>query len=180
MLFKYKVMILVMKRLLKMGKLKDFAILSKETSNDTLTYNASTGEVLSPTDEALLMATKKYVLRLLRPHDFVLINGIYEAKRDGLIKILSSLPISYEWRLTKTDVRDTYSKIEGTLTVNVGDLIRSSSGLGICELSELRGNGGLHFCTARAETRALKRAIEVLFGSVINYFVLNYLEVKVA
>lgn len=173
-------MILVMKRLLKMGKLKDFAILSKETSNDTLTYNASTGEVLSPTDEALLMATKKYVLRLLRPHDFVLINGIYEAKRDGLIKILSSLPISYEWRLTKTDVRDTYSKIEGTLTVNVGDLIRSSSGLGICELSELRGNGGLHFCTARAETRALKRAIEVLFGSVINYFVLNYLEVKVA
>ncbi len=76
-----------------MGKLKDFAILSKETSNDTLTYNASTGEVLSSTDEALLMATKKQVLRLLRPHDFVLINGIYEAKLDGLIKILSSLPI---------------------------------------------------------------------------------------
>ena len=85
------------------------------------------------------------------------------------------MPIS-KLRMT----RDTYSKIEGKLTVNVGDLIRSSSGLGICELSELRGSGGLHFCTARAETRALKRAIEVLFGSVINYFVMNYLEVKVA
>ena len=29
---------------------------------------------------------------------------------------------------------------------------------------------------ARAETRALKRAIEVLFGSVINYYVVNYLK----
>ena len=28
---------------------------------------------------------------------------------------------------------------------------------------------------ARAETRALKRAIETLFGSVINYFVVQYL-----
>jgi hypothetical protein len=27
----------------------------------------------------------------------------------------------------------------------------------------------------RAETRALKRAIEVLFGSVINYYVVKYL-----
>jgi len=29
---------------------------------------------------------------------------------------------------------------------------------------------------ARAETRALKRAIETLFGSVINYYVVHYLE----
>ncbi len=118
--------------------------------------------------------------KLLKASDFVLINGVWEAKRDGLIKILSSLPISYEWRLTKTDVRDTYAKIEGRLTVNVGELVRSSSGLGICEMNELRGNGGLHFCSARAETRALKRAIEVLFGSVINYFVLNFLHDKAA
>jgi hypothetical protein len=47
--------------------------------------------------------------------------------------------------------------------------------MGICELSELKGNGGLHFMNARAETRALKRAIEVLFGSVINYYVVKYL-----
>jgi len=43
--------------------------------------------------------------------------------------------------------------------------------MGICELSELKGNGGLHFMNARAETRALKRAIETLFGSVINWYV---------
>jgi len=47
--------------------------------------------------------------------------------------------------------------------------------MGICEFSELKGKGGLHFMNARAETRALKRAIETLFGSVINYFVVQYL-----
>jgi len=47
--------------------------------------------------------------------------------------------------------------------------------MGICEFTELKGNGGMHFMNARAETRALKRAIETLFGSVINFYVLNYL-----
>jgi len=55
-------------------------------------------------------------------------------------------------------------------------VIRSAEAMGICELKELRGNGGLHFMNARAETRALKRAIETLFGSVINYFVIHHLE----
>ncbi len=47
--------------------------------------------------------------------------------------------------------------------------------MGICEFLELKGNGGLHFMNARAETRALKRAIETLLGSVVNYFVVQYL-----
>lgn len=67
-------------------------------------------------------------------------------------------------------------KVEGSLQVCVGELKRQSSGLGICELKELKGSGGLHFMMARAETRALKRAIEVLFGSVINYYVKHYLQ----
>lgn len=50
--------------------------------------------------------------------------------------------------------------------------------MGICEFSELKGNGGLHFMNARAETRALKRAIETLFGSVINYYVIHVLETQ--
>ena len=48
--------------------------------------------------------------------------------------------------------------------------------MGICEYSELKGSGGLHFMNARAETRALKRAVEVLFGRVVNYFVLHHIE----
>ena len=59
-----------------------------------------------------------------------------------------------------------YSQILGVLSVTTGTTTRSADGMGICELSELKGKGGLHFMNARA----LKRAIETLFGSVINYF----------
>lgn len=145
---------------------------------NAVSFNVTTGEVITEStkeDEALLIATKKQVLRLLCTNDFVLINGFYEAKRDGLIKILSSLPISYQWQLDKSEFTQTYAHVEGTLRVYVGDLKREASGLGICELKELKGSGGLHFMITRAETRALKRAIEVLFGSVINYYVKHYL-----
>ena len=81
-----------------------------------VSFNPVTGEViteqLSP-DEALLNATKKQILQLLKSHDFVMINGVYEAKRDGLIKILSSLPISYQWQLEKSELKDNYAQVIG-------------------------------------------------------------------
>jgi len=43
-------------------------------------------------------------------------------------------------------------------------------------MQELRGSKTAHVMNATAETRALKRAIETLFGSVINFYVVNYLE----
>ena len=46
--------------------------------------------------------------------------------------------------------------------------------MGICEYKELKGVGGLHFMNARAETHA----IETLFGSVINYYVIHVLQVQ--
>jgi hypothetical protein len=104
-----------------------------------------------------------------------MINGTWEAKRDGLLKILTSLPVSYSWVLKDTLLNDKYAQVTGTLSVVNGTITRSADSMGICEYSELRGNGGLHFMNARAETRALKRAIETLFGSVINYYVVNYL-----
>ena len=147
---------------------------------DTLEINNDTGEILvSATQEDLkqLRATKIKAFQLLSKNDFVLINGTWEAKRDGLIKILSSLPISYSWVIQDKvlDHQKHYAQILGVLTVKTGDITRCSDGMGICELSELKGNGGLHFMNARAETRALKRAIETLFGSVINYFVVNHI-----
>ena len=42
-------------------------------------------------------------------------------------------------------------------------------------MQELRGNKTAHVMNAIAETRALKREIETLFGSVVNYYVVNYL-----
>ena len=147
---------------------------------DTLEINNDTGEILvSATQDDLkqLRATKIKAFQLLSKNDFVLINGTWEAKRDGLIKILSSLPISYSWVIQDKvlDHQKHYAQILGVLTVKTGDITRCSDGMGICELSELKGNGGLHFMNARAETRALKRAIETLFGSVINYFVVNHI-----
>ena len=123
-----------------------------------------------------LKQTKIKALKLLNKNDFFLINGNWEAKRDALIKILSSLPLSYAWEIKDKVLTKEYAQISGTLTIRNGNIMRIADSMGIFERSELKGNGGLHFMNARAETRALKRAIEVLFGSVINYFVVNYLE----
>mgnify|MGYP006397745625 FL=1 len=141
-----------------------------------------TGEIILPCgnedDTKLIKQTKIKALNLLTPNDFVNINGVWEAKRDALIKILSSLPISYSWIIQEKvlDHDRKYAQILGVLSVTTGSITRTSDGMGICEYSELKGTGGLHFMNARAETRALKRAIEVLFGSVINWYVVNHIQ----
>jgi hypothetical protein len=106
------------------------------------------------------------------------INGVWEAKRDALIKILSSLPISYSWKILDKQLTKEYAQVMGVLKIETGSIVRQADSMGICEFSELKGNGGLHFMNARAETRALKRAIETLFGSVINFYILNVLEAR--
>ncbi len=140
--------------------------------NKDLIINETTGEIISPD---IFRQTKIKALNLLKPTDFVLINGTWEATRDALIKILSSLPISYSWEIKQKELTDTFASITGVLNIEVDGITRRSDGIGICELNELRGTKSLHFMITRAETRALKRAIEVLFGSVINYYVVKYL-----
>lgn len=144
--------------------------------------DSKTGEILiaanNRTDYELIKQTKVQAYKLLTPNDFVNINGVWEAKRDALIKILSSLPISYSWKIQDRQLTDKYAQVLGTLRIETGSIRRQSDSMGICELSELKGNGGLHFMNARAETRALKRAIETLFGSVINYYVIHVLEAQ--
>lgn len=146
--------------------------------DEILEFNSETGEILltgSYADFTKIQTTKVKALKLLNSSDFVQINGVWEAKRDALIKILSSLPISYSWIIKEKQLTESYAEVFGKLTITSGKVTRSTDSLGICEYKELRGNGGLHFMNARAETRALKRAIEVLFGSVINYYVVNYM-----
>jgi len=147
-----------------------------------LEVNPDSGEIVLESDEkelTQLKQTKIKALKLLNKNDFFLINGVWEAKRDALIKILSSLPLSYAWEIKDKVLTKEYAQISGTLTIRNGNIMRIADSMGIFERSELKGNGGLHFMNARAETRALKRAIEVLFGSVINYFVVNYLQERV-
>ena len=147
-----------------------------------LEVNPDTGEIAIDSNEkevTQIKKTKIKALKLLNKNDFFLINGTWEAKRDALIKILSSLPLSYAWEIKDKVLTKEYAQISGTLTIRNGNIMRIADSVGIFEFSELKGNGGMHFMNARAETRALKRAIEVLFGSVINYFVINYLQERV-
>jgi len=148
------------------------------TTEELLEIDADTGEILvsaDKTDYSQIQLTKVKALKLLTNKDFVMINGTWEATRDGLLKILTSLPVSYSWTLIDTVINDQLSTITGRLSVTTGSITRTADSMGICEYSELRGNGGKHFMNARAETRALKRTIETIFGSVINYYVVNYL-----
>lgn len=152
-----------------------------ETDEEVLKVNARTGEILlaaSKTDSNMIKETKLQAYKLLSRNDFVQINGVWEAKRDALIKILSALPISYSWKILDKQLSKEYAQVMGVLKIETGSIIREADSMGICEFSELKGNGGLHFMNARAETRALKRAIETLFGSVINYYVIHVLEAK--
>jgi len=152
------------------------------TGAEIMEIDSKTGEILisakNRTDYELIKQTKVQAYKLLTPNDFVNINGVWEAKRDALIKILSSLPISYSWKIQDRQLTEKYAQVVGTLRIDTGSIRRQSDSMGICEFSELKGNGGLHFMNARAETRALKRAIETLFGSVINYYVIHVLETQ--
>lgn len=149
------------------------------TGEEILTIDTETGEIIvtgDPLDTNRLRTSKIKVLQLLKPQDFYSINGVWEVKRDGLIKILSSLPISYQWEIKSLELKSTYAQTHGILTIKVGSVTRQSDSIGICELDELQENKTKHIMSATSETRALKRAIETLFGGVINYYVIHHLE----
>jgi hypothetical protein len=119
------------------------------------------------------------IYNMLKPTDFVKIGDVYEPKRDGLIKILSSLPISYSWNIIEKKIfPGEYALIQGVLKIEIEDITRTTECIGHCEANEFTGKMRytLHNMVTKAETRALKRAIETLFGSVINYYVKNVLE----
>ena len=153
-----------------------------ETDAEVLEVDSSTGEIIINADKKdldLIKQTKIKAVNVLNENDFVKINGTWEAKRDGLMKILSSLPINYIWEIKEKMIDHNlgYSEIVGVLTVKSGNIERRADGMGICSKIEFneKVKFTLHNMNARAETRALKRAIETLFGSVINYFVMHNL-----
>lgn len=152
---------------------------SINTGEEILTIDTTTGEIIvtgDPQDIEKIKTTKIKALSILKPSDFCLINRTWEAKRDGLIKILSSLPISYRWEIKSSELTTTHAKTHGILIVQVGSITRQSDGIGLCEPQEMRGNKTMHIMSATSETRALKRAIETLFGGLINYYVIHHLE----
>ncbi len=146
-----------------------------------------TGEINLPVQQDSFNEVKKVKLKassVISPSDFVKINGRFEPTKDGLTKILSSLPISYSWSIKSDEVLtldgEAYAKVKGVLSVTMGDTVRDIEGMGIVEANEFNNNMkySLHNMMAKAETRALKRAIDVAFGSIINWYVKNQLETK--
>jgi hypothetical protein len=149
------------------------------TGEEILTIDTNTGEIIvtgDPQDIEKIRTSKIKALSILKPSDFCMINGTYEPRRDGLLKILSSLPISYQWEIKSSELTTTHAKTHGILTVQVGSITRQSDGIGLCEPQEMRGSKTKHIMVATSETRALKRALETLFGGLINYYVIHYLD----
>ena len=158
-----------------------------KNSDEVLDINPKTGEINLPVQESDFNEIKQVKLKasnVIAANDFVKINGRYEPTKDGLTKILSSLPISYSWKILNDDIlvdeSGTYAKVKGILQINIGDTVRDIEGLGIVEKSEFSGGlkYSLHNMMSKAETRALKRAIDVAFGSIINWYVKTHLENK--
>ena len=77
------------------------------TADEVLEVDTETGEILvtgSYSDFTKVQTTKIKALKLLNHKDFVKINGTWEAKRDALLKILTSLPLSYSWKIHKNTI----------------------------------------------------------------------------
>ena len=143
-------------------------------------FDENTGTMVIPAneeDKKLITLAKVEAYKLLKESDFAKINGTWEPKRDGMLKLLSSTPASYQWKILDVDIKNDFVLVKGFLILQIGGVVREIEGLGIVEPDEMKDKP-LHFRVAKAETRALKRAIDVAFGSVINAYVIHVLEGK--
>lgn len=125
----------------------------------------------------LYEAVLKKALSILSEKDFADVNGRIEITRDGALKILSSLPVSYEIQTLEQELKPEYAKVRVKLTMEFHKtgITRTTEGIGICEKWELEKskNYSLHNLITKAETRAIKRAIETALGGIINAVILE-------
>lgn len=116
-------------------------------------------------------------LRILSEKDFAVVNGRIEITRDGILKLLSSLPVEYETTIIEKEITNEYAlvRVQVTVTFSKAGIQRKCESMGVCEKTELEksGNVSLHNMLTKAETRALKRALETIFGSVVNHVILT-------
>jgi len=140
--------------------------------------NGMENKIVAESQEATLYdAVVQRGLRILNKEDFAEINKRIEITRDGALKILSSLPLSYEMEILEQELKDTHALVKVRLTIEFHKtgIRRTGIGTGICEKWEVsKGKDfSLHNMITKAETRALKRAIEVCLGGIINAIILK-------
>jgi len=132
---------------------------------------------MSKKDISLYEAVVNKALSILSDKDFADVNGRIEITRDGALKILSSLPISYEITTLEQEIKPEYAKVSVRLSLEFHKtgITRTTEGIGICEKWELENSRSysLHNLITKAETRAIKRAIETALGGVINAVILQ-------
>jgi hypothetical protein len=128
-------------------------------------------------DITLYEAVINRALNILSENDFASVNGRIEITRDGALKILSSLPISYELQTIEQsmDTDKAIVRVKLSIEFHKTGITRTTEGIGICEKWELEKNKSysLHNLITKAETRAIKRAIESALGGVINAVILQ-------
>jgi len=126
---------------------------------------------------SLYEAVVKKALSVLDRKDFASVNGKIEITRDGALKILSSLPVSYEITIVQSDITPERATVRVRLSLEFHKtgITRKTEGIGVCEKWELEKskNYSLHNLITKAETRAIKRAIETALGGVINAVILQ-------
>ena len=130
-----------------------------------------------PKELTLYDAVVERGLTILNKTDFTAINGRIEITRDGALKILSSLPISYSIETLEEEIKEDYVRVKVKLRLEFHKtgIWREAVGTGICEKDELIRSKqySRHNLYAKAETRAIKRAIETALGGIINAIILK-------
>jgi hypothetical protein len=147
--------------------------MSNTIINQTLATTQETAEIIEfkPLSKAVLSNARAIFTR----NDFVAINGKYEATRDAMLKLLTSLPIGYNLAIISKSLSKEYASITIKLSIKFQStgIERTAECVGTCEMMEVKGSKTLHNLITRAETRAIKRAVETVFGSVVNALILE-------
>ncbi len=140
-------------------------------TNQTPTQASTEIIEFKPVSKATLAGARS----IFSPNDFVTINGKYETTRDAMLKLLTSLPIGYNLAITSKSLTKEYASITVKLSVkfNSTGIERSVETTGTCEMVKIKAGKSLHNLITRAETRAIKRAVETVFGAVVNALILE-------
>lgn len=115
---------------------------------------------LTKTNGAMVnMNIDDVVANVVTRNDFVTIDGRVEITRDLALKLAALARFNIESHIEKLD-GDTY-----IVRVRLSDTTgRYTEALGACDVSEISGKRSTHDAITRAETCALKRALECAVG----------------
>ena len=124
--------------------------------------------------ETLSMSLEN-VAPLINPKtDFANIKGKIEPTRDLILKLIDPFNLSFDTDLVKEEKSEgiTYYTFKAKVTGQDG---RTVTGWGKCGTDEVNGERAEHDALTKAETRALKRAIEAKAGyGMVNQLILKF------